>query len=266
MNNHRLPALNRRAVTCGEDFGEPRGHSVALGEECIKRNEPHSRLWNPVNTTNIRASLGPAAIRSLLLAFVCLVSGCLSRSPLHTRTFAFDPPTDSVPKGAARSERSVSIRSLRVAAPFDDRSLVYRLEDFSYQADPYAEFLVSPADSLRQPIRSWMRQSHLFRTVVEPGSALRPNTMAEITVVELYGDFRQPRDPAAVLTLRFVLLEAPEGIPGKLAFEGQYSRRVRLKAPNADGLMAGWNEALNGILDQVGLELGRLDSATVLNP
>jgi hypothetical protein len=156
----------------------------------------------------------------------------------------------------------VSIRSLRVAAPFDDRSLVYRVGDFSYDADPYAEFLVSPAESLRLPIRSWMRQCDSFGTVVEAGSALKPNTMAEVTVLELYGDFRRPPEAAAVLTLRFVLLDSPGGIPEKLAFEGQYSRRVLLKAKNANALMAGWNEALNQILAQLGSDLRRLDSAS----
>ncbi len=155
----------------------------------------------------------------------------------------------------------VSIRSIRVAAPFDDRSLVYRVGDFSYAEDPYAEFLVSPAESLRPPIRSWMCQSDLFQTVVEPGSVLKPNTMAEVTVLELYGDFRRPPEAAAVLTLRFVVLDSPDGIPGKLAFEGEYSRRVSLRARNATALMAGWNEALNQILAQLGSDLRRLDSA-----
>lgn len=154
----------------------------------------------------------------------------------------------------------VSIRSIRVAAPFDDRSLVYRVGDFSYAEDPYAEFLVSPAESLRPPFQSWMRQSDLFQTVVEPGSALKPNTMAEVTVLELYGDFRRPPEPAAVLTLRYVLLDSPEGIPGKLVFEREYSRRVLLKGKNANALMVGWNEALSQILAQLGSDLGRLDS------
>jgi cholesterol transport system auxiliary component len=199
--------------------------------------------------------------RLVLLPVLFLLSGCLSRPPLHTQTLAFDPPTDSLPKGAARAQRVVSIRSLRVAAPFDDRSLVYRVGDFSYNADPYAEFLVSPADSLRPPIRSWMRQSDLFRTVVEPGSALKPNTMAEITILELYGDFRRPPEPTAVLTLRYVLLDSPEGIPGKLVFEEEYSRRVLLKGRNANALMVGWNEALTQILAQLGSDLRRMDSA-----
>ncbi len=202
------------------------------------------------------------ATRLPLLALLCLLSGCLSRAPLRTQTLAFDAPSGSPQQGAARGQRVVSIRSLRVAAPFDDRSLVYRVGDYSYEADPYAEFLVSPAESLRLPVRSWMNQSDLFRTVVEPGSALKPNTMAEITLPELYGDFRRPSEPVAVMTLRFVLLDSPDGIPGKLAFEREYSSRVLLKARNANALMAGWNEALNQILAELGTDLRRLDSAS----
>ncbi len=214
-----------------------------------------------MNNINTSACVPRAATRLLLLALLCLLSGCLSRPQLHTQTLAFDLPAASALKSPARSPRVVSIRSIRVAAPFDDRSLVYRVGDFSYAEDPYAEFLVSPAESLRPPIRSWMCQSDLFQTVVEPGSVLKPNTMAEVTVLELYGDFRRPPEAAAVLTLRFVVLDSPDGIPGKLAFEGEYSRRVSLRARNATALMAGWNEALNQILAQLGSDLRRLDSA-----
>ena len=210
-----------------------------------------------MNTKNQSTRKTAAATRWLFLALVSLLSGCLSRPPLHTQTLGFDPPAGSASHDPARSQRVVSIRSLRVAAPFDDRSLVYRVGDFSYEADPYAEFLVSPAESLRPPIRSWMRQSDLFQTVVEPGSALKPNSMAEITVVELYGDFRRPAEPAAVLTVRFVLLDAPDGIPGKLNFEQEYSQRILLQGRSANALMAGWNEALKQILAQLGSDLRR---------
>lgn len=207
---------------------------------------------------NINTSLWARIIaRSLWFPVLCLLSGCLSRPALRTQTFAFDPPADSAPKRTVQSERVVGIRSVRVAPPFDDRSLVYRLGDFSYQADPYAEFLASPEESLRAPIRSWMRESDLFRTVVEPGSALKPNSLAEVTILELYGDFRHSQEPAAVLTLRFVLLDAPDGIPEKLAFEKEYTRRVPLKAKNPNVLMSGWADALNQILAQLGSDLRR---------
>ena len=147
-----------------------------------------------------------------------------------------------------------------MAAPFEDRSLVYRTADFSYEADPYAEFLVSPSESLLFPIRSWMRQSGYFESVVEPGSALEPNTMAEIAVLELYGDFRRSQYAAALLKLRFVVLDAPGGIPGKAILEREYSRRIPLKARNANALMAGWNEGLSQILAQFDADLQALGS------
>ena len=213
-----------------------------------------------MNNANNSASRAFAATRTLCLVVLCFTAGCLSRPALHQQTLGFDRPADSVAKTTARTQRVVDIRSVRVAAPFDDRALVYRVGEFCYEADPYAGFLVSPADSLREPIASWMRQSDLFQDVVERGSAVKPNAMVEITAVELYGDFRPEQKAAAVLTLRFVLLDSAEGIPGPVFFEHEYSRRVPLNERNANALMAGWNEALNQILTELNRDLCRVNA------
>jgi cholesterol transport system auxiliary component len=213
-----------------------------------------SRIMNPLSSSiaNLwRRSRAPRAIRqTVLLAILCSLCGCLSRPHVSTQTFVFEIPLAPASRGSSNSQRIISIRSCRVASPFDDRSLVYRTAEFSYESDPYAEFLVSPSESLIFPIRSWMSQTGSFEAVVEPGSALKPNTTVEITVLELYGDFRRSQDPAALLKLRFVLFDAPGGIPANAVLEREYSRRIRLKARNANALMSGWNEALKQILVQ----------------
>ena len=216
--------------------------------------------------TNIcrRAAAFSAILRAVLLAFVFSLCGCLSRPHLSTQTFVFEIPTVPTAHLTCNNHRVIAIRSCRVASPFEDRSLVYRTAEFSYESDPYAEFLVSPSESLVLPIRSWMSQSGSFESVVEPGSALKPNTMAEITVLELYGDFRRSQDLAAFLKLRFVLLDAPDGIPGNAILERDYSRRIPLKARNANALMSGWNEALNQILTQLNADLQRLGPAPAI--
>ena len=206
-----------------------------------------------------RATL--AGARIALLAGVCLLCGCLSRPYLNKQTFVFEIPPTPTPNPAAKTHRVVAIRTSRVAAPFDGRSLVYRTGEFSYESDPYAEFLVSSAESLLFPIRGWMREAGYFDAVVEPGSARKPDTMAEISVLQLYGDFRQPRDASAVLTIRFVLFDSPRGVPGNLILEREYSRRIPLKARTAGALMAGWNEALVQILAQFGADLQGLGAA-----
>ncbi len=208
-----------------------------------------------VHTICARARATLAGGRIALLAVACLLCGCLSRPYLNKQTFVLEIPPAPAPNRAAKSHRVVAIRTLRVAVPFDGRSLVYRTGEFSFESDPYAEFLVSSAESLLFPIRGWMREAGYFEAVVEPGSACKPDTMAEISVLQLYGDFRQPRDAAAVLTIRFVLFDSPRGVPGKLILEREYSRRIPLKARTADALMAGWNEALVQILAELGSDL-----------
>ncbi len=155
----------------------------------------------------------------------------------------------------------VAIRYLRVAAPFDGRSFVYRTGEYSFESDPYAEFFASASDSLLVPIRGSLRQSGAFQAVVEPGSALKPNTVAEISVLELYGDFRRPQEAAAVLKLRILVFDAPNGVAGKVIDEREYARRIALKERTAGALMAGWNAALAQILAEFELHVPPLPPA-----
>ena len=155
----------------------------------------------------------------------------------------------------------LAIRNLQIAAPFDGRSFVYRTGESSYVRDPYAEFLGPPAEQLLAPVRGWLRDSGNLSAVAEAGSALKPDTLVEITVNRLFGDFRQPKHPAAVLTMRLVFFDAPNGIPGKVILQQAYSRRIPLDAPTAAALMDGWNRALADILAEVSSDFRRLESA-----
>ena len=216
-----------------------------------------------VNTACGRARATLASWQLVGLVMVWSLCGCISRPPLDVRTFAFAPPPAAKPDSGFRSHRVVAIRSLRVAAPFDGRSFVYRTGEYSFESDPYAEFFASASDSLLLPIRGSLRHSGAFEAVVEPGSVLKPNTVAEIGVLELYGDFRRPREAAAVLTLRILVFDAPNGVPGKLILERQDSRRTPLRARTADALMAGWDEALAQILAQFDADVRGLKPAPV---
>jgi hypothetical protein len=147
-----------------------------------------------------------------------------------------------------------------VAAPFEGRAFVYRTGEFAYKRDPYAAFMVSPGDGLGPAISGWWRAAGGFREVVDGGSALKANTLVEIQVRELYGDFRPPETPAAVLNLRFVFFDAPNGVPGKVLLEREYLRRVALKTRTAGAVIEGWNEALAQILESSMLDFGRLET------
>ncbi len=203
-------------------------------------------------------------MRVITIAAICLLSGCLARPHLEQQSFIFAPPSVSTPKTAPEG-RVLGIRSLDVAAPYEGRAFVYRTGEFSYDRDPYAEFMVPPAQGLRSPICSWLRQAGRFGAVAEAGSALKPNTLVEIHVGQLFGDFRQSETPTAVLAMRFVFFDAPNGIPGKVILQQEYTREIPLKARTAEALIEGWNQALAQILDSAVLDFGHI-TANAPNP
>jgi cholesterol transport system auxiliary component len=194
-------------------------------------------------------------MRVIPFAAICLLTGCLARPHLDQQSFLFAPPAPSAVK-AVPGGRVLGLRTLQVAAPFEGRAFVYRTGEFAYDRDPYAQFMVAPEEGLISPICGCWRAGGGFSDVVEAGSAHKPDTLVEIHVVQLYGDFRPPAHADAVLAMRFVFLDASNGIPGKAIFQREYSREIQLKARTADALMEGWNQALAQILDAAAQEFG----------
>jgi len=191
-----------------------------------------------------------------ILAAILVLCGCLSRPPLHKQTFTFGaPPT--VSNGTVAGDRVLGIRSLRIAPPFDGRSLVYRTGEFSYVRDPYAEFLDPPEEEMMAPVRGWLSRADCFSEVLNAGSAFKPNTIVEISVTQLYGDFRRPEHPCAVVTMHLVFFEARNGVPTKPILQQEYSRNIPVTAPSAAALMEGWNQAFGGIFAEVASDLRR---------
>jgi hypothetical protein len=196
----------------------------------------------------------------VLLASACVLSGCLSRPYLKKETFTFDTPVAAT-TNVTNGNHVLGISSLKIAAPFEGRSFVYRTGKFSFERDPYAEFLEPPAEALMSPLREWLRGNGDFSAVVEAGSALKPDTLVEIDVSQLFGDFRQPEHPAAILTVRFVFFDATNGVPGKAIFQQDYSRSIPLSTPAAAALMDGWERALNEILAQMSADFRRRETS-----
>jgi hypothetical protein len=86
----------------------------------------------------------------------------------------------------------------------------------------------------------------------------------EIQVRQLYGDFRLPKHPVAVVSIQFTFFDNSNGIPGKVIFGKEYSHQIPLSAPTAAALMAGWNNACSKILAEVSTDFNRVVANTSL--
>jgi cholesterol transport system auxiliary component len=186
-----------------------------------------------------------------LLALVvgAIATGCLSRPALKKESFALTAAV--APPAPASGTKILVLRRVQVSPLFEGQPFVYRTGDQSYERDPYAAFLVPPARLLTQALGDYLRHSGRYADVIEPGGSQPADEFADVTVSELYGDFRSSQEAFAVLTLRFHFYAAAAPAPARLRWQKEISRRVPLKSFTAATLAAGWNDALAQIMGEV---------------
>jgi hypothetical protein len=163
---------------------------------------------------------------------------------LVPQLFTIDPPPTSA------RPRTIVVRKVSVAPPFDGRELVYRTGPHRLERDPYAVLAAPPADLLAEAIRGHFS---------EPGpadEAHRPELLLDVDVAELSGDFVNPDRPASVLIVTFRASWAGAGSP--VVYRKVCTRRIAIARRTAEAVVTAWNEGLADVL----LELERgLDTA-----
>ena len=102
-----------------------------------------------------------------------------------------------------------------------------------------------------------MRATGAFGRVVEPGSSLTPTMVAEVSVHELYGDFRQASQPAGTMEMRFVFYQLKDGDPGNVVLDKVCARHTAFSRKTPDALMTAWNADLREIMQEIESEYAK---------
>jgi cholesterol transport system auxiliary component len=183
------------------------------------------------------------------------LAACSIGRPLpQATTYIVDPPIEaSLPSGARRPE-ALRVGSVRVAATYAGSALVYRLDDVRYVADPYNAFVADPGAMLGSRMADWLGRTGPFGTVVPPGSTQAAPYVLEVTIGDLYGDFRGGPAPAAVVSMQFILIDQASPRQ-KVVYERTIGSRVQLPKASPDALVRGYGAAIAQILSQLAADL-----------
>jgi hypothetical protein len=154
----------------------------------------------------------------------------------------------------------VSLSRVSISPTFQSRSFTYRTGDNSYVQDPYAGFLIPPERALAESIRASMRASGVFGRVVEPGSGIQPTLVVEVSVDELYGDFRQALRPVGTMGIHLMCYEVQAGEPRRIIFDKYCLQETPLARKTPAALMAAWDIDLREIMIQFNSEYRKLTS------
>jgi cholesterol transport system auxiliary component len=186
--------------------------------------------------------------RHFVFALLVLCSGCVGfeRSYPDKRYFVLEAGGNLSPTNPSANE-TLQVSNIRVSPRYADRSFVYRTSEAGYESDFYNQFLVSPASLITEEVRKDLTAAQVFKYVISASNQSQPSYVLEGAVNALYGDFRNPNSPRAVLEMEFFLTgEIPEK-PGIL-MQKRYSKSLPLTGRTPEALIKGWNEALEEIL------------------
>ena len=190
---------------------------------------------------------------ALACAAVALTACSIGKPVPQATTYVVDPPMSAAAAPASRRPETLRMGNVRVAA-YAGNGLVYRLDEVQYTSDPYNAFIAEPGAMLGNRMAAWLDREGPFKTVTQPGSITPAQYVLEATVTELYGDFREGRPPAAVMTVQFVLIDEAAASP-KVVHERTIASRVDLPQASPDALVRGYGKALAEILLQLVPEL-----------
>jgi ABC-type uncharacterized transport system auxiliary subunit len=213
-------------------------------------------------TPTARAPLATlAALAALALA--ATLAGCsLSRPSPVKNTFMLEPPLPA----AAASTRPATLRigAFNVAAPYRDRTFVYRTGELAFESDFVHEFFVAPAPMIAQATARALAAANLFTRVVPSGSAPEEGDyVLEAFVSDLYADARQ-KPAAAVVGITFYLTRT--SFPSGVVWSRAYVERVPLKESAPEALALAWNEALGRVLAALARDLAGADLGAAAKP
>lgn len=192
--------------------------------------------------------------RALGLVVAAGIAGCASLSQPYPAKESFGLTTPEVAPAARRHEGVLRVERVRVAAPYDNRSFIYRLSDNRYETDYYSEFVADPGRLLTGELVRSIAEARVFTTVVEPGGSADAKLRLETSVAELYGDYRDPAAPRAVIRARFLLLEERLESTAVLG-EWSLEEKEALTAGGPAALAEAWSRAWGKMVNDLAAEL-----------
>jgi ABC-type uncharacterized transport system auxiliary subunit len=190
-----------------------------------------------------------------IFTLAAILCGCGSNPAWKSQDFAFSLPAD--PAVASVGTNVIALQRVIVSPLFQGRPFIYRTGENSYEQDPYAGFLVSPDRAIAEPIRAGLRS---FGRVLEPGSALSPDLVAEVDINQLYGDFRASSQPVGTLQLHFLLYEQTSDGPGRVVLDRICARSTPLASKTPGALIAAWDADLHEIMEQIHSDYAKANS------
>lgn len=145
--------------------------------------------------------------------------------------------------------KNLIVRRIKVSPSYEDRDLVYRISENSYESDYYNSFFVSPVSMLTQELKVWMADSGVFANVLGTESMGVGTFLLEGVVNSLYGDL-SGSSPMAVINMQFFMFDnSNPDMP--IIYSRTFSKKVIATSSSAPAIVAAMNKGFTDIFSEL---------------
>jgi len=195
-----------------------------------------------------------SAVRcAAVLTVLCIctfASGCVKfdRPALDRKYYTLDVKRDKKESSKQVCKANLIVRRINVSPRYEDRDLVYKVDQSSFESDYYNSFFISPSDLITQELRLWLSDSGMYANILGPESLGTGDMVLEGVVNSIYGDYTS--EGKAVLNMQFFLIDnSSPDLP--IIYSRSFSREVPVKGADAKSLVAAMNKGLRGIFAEL---------------
>lgn len=181
------------------------------------------------------------------LAMLVLGACSLSRPNPDQSSWLVTPERTAAPR-ATPVNMHLKMGNFSANAPYDGKSLVYRMSDNKYEKDFYNVYLVYPRDMVANATQKWLTQSNAFTLIIEQPTTFFPMYQLQGVIDEFYGDYRD--QPTAVVTIQFYASSSFNGKNGMFSTP-RITKRVPLADKSTQALINGQQQALSEVLQEL---------------
>jgi len=198
-------------------------------------------------------------MRALLTTVSCLILcvGCGSLNKpypeknLHALHVA-SPSTDAA--SATQSKMVLRVDRVILAEPYSATTFIYQVGDSTFKSDYYNGFVAPPSRLLTGEVTGYLARAGLFRVVFSGESEAEFQFSLESNVTSMYGDYREGHQPAAVVTVRFFVIDqAKENFA--VIFDKTYSQTTPIEGEGTDALIKTYETCWTNVLTQLAGDL-----------
>ena len=198
--------------------------------------------------------------RLIPLLLILLLVGCSGlKRPYPERNFFTFDVVNEISRSDTHGKNYLKIERADVNQAYLHRNFNYRVSEDEFISDYYNQFYRPVGALVTSEIYKWISSTELFKDVVPVNTLINAKYLLDSKIVDIYGDYRDPANPRAVLNMQFFLLDDSSDNT-KLVYSNVYNESVAISGRTPDALVGGWNEALKNILKQLETDLGNIDN------